>query len=125
MACGLLCAAGLIAGTGWRALIPRRGDVSGALAMIRYSLGLLPMRLRRKPWPAPRFTTKYNPLQRAAYASMPLFGLLAIASGWAIHKPVQLWWLARLFGAYDAARVVHYCAMLVFVAFFVPHVVFV
>jgi DMSO/TMAO reductase YedYZ molybdopterin-dependent catalytic subunit/thiosulfate reductase cytochrome b subunit len=125
MACGLLYAAGLIAGAGWRALIPRRGDAAGALAMIRYYLGLLPMRLRRKPWPAPRFTTKYNPLQRTAYASMPLFGLLAIASGWAIHKPMQLWWLERLFGSYDGARVVHYWTTWVFVAFVVPHVVLV
>src|SRR5207253_4641492 len=36
-----------------------------------------------------------------------------------------LWWLARLFGSYDGARVVHYWTMWVFVAFAVPHVVLV
>jgi thiosulfate reductase cytochrome b subunit len=50
MLCGLLYLAGLIAGGGWRALM-RRGAFSESLAMVRYYSGVIPMRLRRKPWP--------------------------------------------------------------------------
>jgi DMSO/TMAO reductase YedYZ molybdopterin-dependent catalytic subunit/thiosulfate reductase cytochrome b subunit len=125
MLCGLLYVIGLIAGGGWRALVPGRGHVSQSLAMVRYYAGIVPMRLRRKRWPHPHIESKYNALQKTAYASMPLFGLLAVASGWAMHKPVQLGWLARLFGSYDGARVVHFWAMWVFIAFVIPHVILV
>jgi thiosulfate reductase cytochrome b subunit len=56
---------------------------------------------------------------------MPLLGLLAIASGWAIHKPVQLGWLERLFVSYEGARKIHFWVMAIFAAFVVPHVVLV
>jgi DMSO/TMAO reductase YedYZ molybdopterin-dependent catalytic subunit/thiosulfate reductase cytochrome b subunit len=125
MVCGLLYLVGLIAGGGWLALTPRRGDFREALAMIRYYLGLIPMRLRRRPWPHPQIDAKYNALQRAAYASIPFFGLIVVASGWAMHKPVQFWWLERLFGSYDGARIIHFWTMWFFVAFAVPHVILV
>jgi thiosulfate reductase cytochrome b subunit len=125
MGCGLLYLAGLVDGGGYRSLIPRRSDPMEALDMMRYYAGLVPMRLLRRPWPHPRIEGKYNALQRGAYLSMPLFGLLAIASGWAMHKPAQLGWLERLFGSYDGARIVHFITMWVFVAFLVPHVILV
>lgn len=125
MANGLLYAAGLAAGGGWRALLPRRGDGVEALAMLRYYLGALPAAVRRRAWPHPPVAGKYNALQRVAYLSMPLFGALAVASGWAMHKPVQLGWLERLFGNYDGARIAHFVAMVALAAFVVPHVVMV
>ena len=67
--------------------------------------------------------SKYNALQRAAYFSMPIFGALIVLSGWAMHKPVQLGWLERMFVSYDGARVVHFACMLVLGSFVVPHVV--
>lgn len=122
---GVIYAAGLVAGGGWRDLVPRRSDLRDALAMMRYYLGVIPMKLRRRPWPHPPITAKYNALQRAGYLSMPLAGLASIASGWAMHKPVQLGWLERLFLSYDGARVVHLWMLAVFVMFVVPHVVLV
>jgi thiosulfate reductase cytochrome b subunit len=122
---GVLYAVGLAAGGGWRALLPRRGDGAEAAAMVRYYLGALPAAIRRRPWPHPKVAGKYNALQRAAYLSMPLFGALVVASGWAMHKPVQLGWLERLFGSYDGARVVHFACMAALAAFVVPHVVMV
>src|SRR5204863_6952649 len=71
---GLLYAIGLVAGGGWRALLPRRTDVAEALAMLRFYLGVVPMAILRRPWPHPPLRSKYNALQRAAYFSMPLFG---------------------------------------------------
>jgi thiosulfate reductase cytochrome b subunit len=125
MACGALYVTGLVAGGGYKALLPRRADFVDAARMIRYYAGRLPMALRRRPWPHPPVRGKYNALQRGAYASMGVAGALAVASGWAMHKPSQLGWLARLFGSYDGARVWHFWLMVFFAAFVVPHVVLV
>jgi thiosulfate reductase cytochrome b subunit len=120
---GVLYLLGLAAGGGWRALLPRRCDVRGGLAMIRYYLGVIPMAIRRRPWPHPPVTSKYNPLQRAGYATVIAALALAVLSGWAMHKPVQLGWLERLFVSYDGARIVHFACTLVLGSFIVPHVV--
>lgn len=122
---GLLYLVGLLAGGGWRALLPRRSDPAEALAMLRYYLGVVPMALRRRPWPHPPVRSKYNALQRSAYLAMPVFGALVVLSGWAMHKPVQLGALERLFVNYDGARIVHFVSMCVLGAFIVPHVVMV
>jgi thiosulfate reductase cytochrome b subunit len=119
---GLLYAIGLVAGGGWRALLPRRSDPGEALAMIRYYLGVVPAFVRRRPWPHPAVPFRYNALQRAAYAGIAVAGGLAVLSGWAMHQPVQLGWLERAFGSYDIARVVHFACMVMLGAFVVPHV---
>ncbi len=122
---GLLYLVGLVAGGGWRALVPRGADARDSLRMVRYYLGVVPMRLLRRPWPHPVFHSKYNALQRAAYLSVPLASFLVVLSGWAMHKPAQLGWLERLFGGYDTARVVHFACMVVLAVFVIPHVVLV
>jgi len=122
---GALYLVGLLAGRGYKALLPRRSDFREALAMMRYYAGVVPAKLLRRPWPHPPVRSKYNALQRGAYFSMPVLGLLAIASGWAMHKPVQLHWLERLFVNYDGARIVHFTVMAIFAAFIIPHVVLV
>ncbi len=122
---GVLYLVGLVLGRGYRALIPRRSDFREALAMVRYYVGVVPAKLLRRPWPHPPVQSKYNALQRSAYLSMPILGILAVASGWAMHKPVQLPWLERLFVNYDGARIVHFFVMIVFAAFVIPHVVLV
>jgi len=120
---GLLYAIGLAAGGGWRALLPRGADVGDTLRMMRFYLGVIPMAILRRPWPHPTVRGKYNALQRAAYFSMPVFGTLVVLSGWAMHKPVQLGWLERMFVSYDGARIVHFACMLGLGGFIVPHVV--
>lgn len=119
---GALYVLGLISGGGWRALLPRGSDAGGAAAMIRYYAGVIPMAILRRPWPHPPVRSKYNALQRAAYFSIPLIGALAVLSGWAMHKPVQIGWLERLFVNYDGARIVHFGCMLALGSFIVPHV---
>jgi thiosulfate reductase cytochrome b subunit len=125
MANGLLYVFGLALGGGYRALLPRPSDLPEALRMIRYYAGVIPAKLLRRPWPHPPLHSKYNALQRGAYFSMPLLGGLAVASGWAMHKPVQLPWLERLFVNYNGARIVHFWVMVAFAAFVTPHVVLV
>src|SRR5262249_22292445 len=109
---GILYLIGLIAGGGWRALLPRPGDLADGLRMVRFYLGVIPMAILRRPWPHPPVHTKYNALQRAGYFAMPVLGTLVILSGWAMHKPVQLGWLERMFVNYDGARIVHFACML-------------
>jgi thiosulfate reductase cytochrome b subunit len=53
----------------------------------------------------------YNAAQRAAYLALIFFLLLLIATGLAIWKPVQLYWLASFFGDYEGARYFHFFAM--------------
>jgi thiosulfate reductase cytochrome b subunit len=122
---GMVYVAGLALGGGWRGLLPRRADLFDALKMFQYYLGVPFAKLTHSKWLHPRFNTKYNALQRAAYFSMPVAGFLSVATGWGIHKPMQLHWLAALFGGFDVARVWHFWLMWLFIFFVVPHVILV
>jgi len=122
---GTVYVTGLLMGGGWRSLLPRRTDMADALKMFRYYVGFPFVKLTRRQWPHPHFDTKYNALQRAAYLSVSVTALLSVATGWAIHKPMQLHWLAAIFGGFDAARVWHFWLMWVFFFFIVPHLILV
>jgi thiosulfate reductase cytochrome b subunit len=122
---GMVYAAELLMGGGWRSLLPRWSDLLDALRMFRYYLGFPFAKLARRQWLHPLFNTKYNALQRAAYSSVPVAGLLSVATGWAIHKPMQLHRLAAVFGGYNAARVWHFWLMWIYIQFVVPHVILV
>jgi len=98
-----------------RAFLPNR-DAPNAAAMFGYYL-----RIRKTPPPE----DFYNGLQRLAYTSAIVFGIVVVLSGLAIYKPVQLHWLAALFGGYDVARVVHLSALVLLVAFAATHLVLV
>jgi thiosulfate reductase cytochrome b subunit len=67
--------------------------------------------------------TRYNAVQKLLYAGILLTGVVIVASGFAIWKPVQLRELAVLFGGYEGARLVHFFAMVAIVLFLVVHVV--
>jgi thiosulfate reductase cytochrome b subunit len=67
--------------------------------------------------------TRYNAVQKLLYAGILLTGVVIVASGFAIWKPVQLRELAFLFGGYEGARLVHFFAMMAIVLFLVVHVV--
>lgn len=64
----------------------------------------------------------YNAVQKLLYVGVIAAGIVIILSGVAIWKPVQFQELTALFGGYDAARYVHFCAMAVIVGFLVVHV---
>jgi thiosulfate reductase cytochrome b subunit len=64
----------------------------------------------------------YNAVQRISYVGVALTALLAFASGLAIWKPVQFWWLTALFYDFQGARLVHFLAMTTIVAFLLVHV---
>jgi thiosulfate reductase cytochrome b subunit len=91
-------------------------DANGAVAQFLYYL-----RIRRTPPPK----DFYNGLQRFAYTSVIIFGLVMVLSGLAIYKPVQLHFLTLLFGGYDGARVVHLAGLCLFTMFLAAHLVLV
>jgi thiosulfate reductase cytochrome b subunit len=67
----------------------------------------------------------YNAAQRAAYVALILGLVLLVASGLAIWKPVQLYWLAVLMGDYEGARLLHFFAMAAVALIVLVHVVMV
>jgi thiosulfate reductase cytochrome b subunit len=91
-------------------------DVTSALAQFLYYL-----RICRTPPPV----DFYNGLQRLAYTSVIIFGIVMLLSGLAIYKPVQLHFLTLLFGGYDGARVVRLRGLLLLAMFLVTHLVLV
>jgi thiosulfate reductase cytochrome b subunit len=98
-----------------RLFIPGR-DASNAIRQFGYYSGL------RKSPPSPDF---YNGLQRLAYTSVILFGVIMVLSGLAIYKPVQLHFLTVLFGGYDGARVVHLGGLVLLTLFVIIHIILV
>ena len=116
----LLCANGLLylvygvaSGHLRRKLLPLRArDVARDAALaLRFNL--------------PHETGRYNAVQRALYLLVLLLGVLLVASGLSIWKPVQFSWLTALFGGYDFARRVHFTAMAGVVGFVVVHLLLV
>lgn len=97
----------------WRDLTPRRGDIRDAWEMMKFYL------FARRDHPR---QGKHNALQRGAYFAMPLFGALAVVSGLAIWKPVQLGWLTAMLGGYVWARYWHFLAMIALVVLTAVHV---
>lgn len=65
----------------------------------------------------------YNAVQKLLYVGVILTGVVSVLSGLSIWKPVQFQEFTTLFGGYDAARYVHFCAMAIIVGFLVVHVV--
>jgi thiosulfate reductase cytochrome b subunit len=67
-------------------------------------------------------TGKFNAAQRFAYTGLILVVVIEILSGFAIYKPVQLYWITASLGGYESARLIHFIGMLSIVAFFFIHV---
>lgn len=99
----------------WRHLVPRRHALRDALHVTLHELGLS----KREP-PSGE---KYNAAQRLAYLAIVVMGAGSLVTGLAIYKPVQLAWLTRALGGYEAARFEHFVLTIGSVLFFVVHIV--
>lgn len=64
----------------------------------------------------------YNAVQKLFYLGVLIAGVVIVASGLALWKPVQFKELAALLGGYESARLVHFFAMASIVLFLVIHV---
>jgi Ni/Fe-hydrogenase b-type cytochrome subunit len=97
----------------WRDLVPRRGLARDSIEMVKFYLTI------RKDHPR---QGKHNALQRMAYFSMPIIGIIAVVTGIAIWKPVELAPLTNLMGGYVWARYWHFWSMLLLVILTIGHV---
>ena len=113
---GLLYLGFLVFTGEWKALLFRPRDIKPAWQMQLYYLRL------RKEHPE---QGKHNALQKAAYTFIVALGVIAVLSGFAIYKPVQLGWLTSLFGGYELARYWHFAAVWIFIGFTLVHVLLV
>ena len=100
----------------WRELAPRRGSVHDAIDMAKFYLGLT----KQHP-----IQGKHNALQKYAYSTMIVLGVVSVVSGIAIWKPLSLGWLAAAMGGYHLARWWHFSAMLLLGVLVLVHVVMV
>ena len=100
----------------WRELVPRRGEARDVWEMVKFYLFV------RRDHP---HQGKHNALQKAAYFTMPILGLLAVVTGLAIWKPVQFAPLTTALGGYVWARYWHFLVMVGLVVLSIVHVVMV
>jgi thiosulfate reductase cytochrome b subunit len=89
-----------------------------------------PRAVLRDAWAAVRLRLPhevgvYNAVQRLLYLGVIALGILAVLTGLAVWKPVQLWPLSDLFGGFFISRVVHFVAMAGIVLFLAVHILLV
>lgn len=97
----------------WRHLFPNKNTPKEAFQVVLHD-----MKLSKYMPPY----GKFNAAQRMAYTGVIFLGLLAILSGLAIYKPVQLYFLKNALGGYKFARIIHYLVAVSFFLFFFVHV---
>ncbi len=97
----------------WRKLAPDRHSLRDAVQVVRHELHLGGKGLPPQP--------RYNAAQRLTYSAVIGLGALAVLSGFAIFKPVQLSLLTTLLGGYESARAIHFIVTMAFLAFFLLH----
>jgi thiosulfate reductase cytochrome b subunit len=66
---------------------------------------------------------KYNAAQRIAYTAIIFLGFAIVITGLAIYKPAQLYWLCYMLGGYEWARIEHFIITILFMLFFVVHII--
>ena len=111
---GLIYVVYVIASGEWRAVLPVPGSLKRAVLVALHDAKIV------KTLPP---QGKYNDAQRIAYTSVILMGAGSIITGLAIYKPLQLAWLATLLGGYQWARWMHFWLTILFVVFFIVHIV--
>ena len=98
----------------WRAILPVPGSFGRAIRVALYDAKIV------KKLPP---QGKYNDAQRIAYSAVILMGAGSVITGLSIYKPLQLAWLTSLLGGYEWARWMHFWLTILFVLFFLIHIV--
>lgn len=95
---------------GWRRLWLSRTEWRGIWPMARHYF------LRG---PKPPLVDLYNPLQKTAYLFVTGALLLAVLTGSVLAQPVQLSFILRVLGGWQAVRILHFLCLCAF-GFFLP-----
>jgi Ni/Fe-hydrogenase b-type cytochrome subunit len=67
----------------------------------------------------------YNPLQKHAYTTVIVLGVLSVLTGLVVWKPIQFSWLAWMMGGFHYARIWHFAVMWAILFFVLGHLVMV
>lgn len=100
----------------WRRVILQPHELRGIWPMARHYFLFQPKPEQREP---------YNPLQKLAYTSTIVFGIVAVVTGFLLFKPVPFAPLVRWLGGFGLLRVYHFAAMVGFLSFIPGHLVMV
>ena len=98
----------------WKLIFPNKKSLRESFYVILHDL-----RIKRGLPPQ----KKYNAAQRIAYTGVIFLGFFMLTTGLAIYKPAQLNWLCNILGGYAAARMEHFVITILFVLFFVVHII--
>ncbi|MEJ7611261.1 MAG: cytochrome b/b6 domain-containing protein [Ferruginibacter sp.] len=98
----------------WKLIVPNKHSLKEAWLVMLHDLHI------RKGLPPQK---KYNAAQRIAYTGVIVLGFFMILTGLAIYKPAQLYWLCAALGGYEWARAEHFIITVLFVLFFVIHII--
>jgi thiosulfate reductase cytochrome b subunit len=98
----------------WRLIVPNKRSLKESWQVVLHDLHL------RKTAPPQK---KYNAAQRIAYSGVIIMGIGSVLTGLSIYKPIQFHTLCALLGGYEWARAEHFILTILFVLFFVVHVV--
>ncbi len=99
----------------WRYVFPNRQSFKQAVQVLLHDLKIS----KEKPV----IDGKFNGAQKIVYTLILINGFFAILTGFAIYKPVQLGFITEALGGYEAARFEHFVVMIIFILFFIVHLV--
>lgn len=97
----------------WKLILPNKRSLKEAWLVILHDLHI------KKSLPVQK---KYNAAQRIAYSVVIAMGFMMLLTGFAIYKPAQLYWLCAILGGYEWARAEHFIVTILFIFFFIIHV---
>jgi thiosulfate reductase cytochrome b subunit len=98
----------------YKLIFPNRGSLREAWLVILHDLHI------KKGLPPQK---KYNAAQRLAYTGIIFLGFAIVITGLAVYKPAQLYWLCNMLGGYEWARIEHFAITILFMLFFIVHIV--
>ena len=98
----------------WRLILPNKKSLKESFLVVLHDLHL------RKTAPPQK---KYNAAQRIAYTGVIIMGIGSVLTGLSIYKPIQFQVLCSLLGGYEWARAEHFILTILFILFFVVHIV--
>lgn len=97
----------------WKHIVPRIADLKNIPATMLHEIGMRDTKPEHG---------QYNVMQQLAYTTVTVMGAMIVATGFAIYKPTQLWWLTTAFGGYESARAIHFLMTVGLVGFFLIHI---
>lgn len=98
----------------WKFIFPNKRSFKDAWTVVLHDLHLT----KKRPT-----EVKYNAAQKIAYTLVTFMGLGSVLTGLSIYKPIQFGTLTNLLGGYEWARIEHFTLTILFVLFFVVHIV--